>query len=146
MAEKRPKKTATKTALATRVPSHGRGRLLLGGKPGNKGGGRIPSPVRDAALKQLTDRALIQRLGDWGAGESMLQFKKMDPETGEPIVECVPGAARDQIQAISRLMEYAEAKPTIEVNIGDRTENFVIYAPARAETAEEWLRRFPPPK
>jgi hypothetical protein len=34
------------------VPSHGRGALLPGGKPGNKGGGRTPSALRRKALKK----------------------------------------------------------------------------------------------
>jgi hypothetical protein len=37
----------------TRVPAHGRGRLLVGGKIGNKGGGRPPCAIKAACRESF---------------------------------------------------------------------------------------------
>ena len=51
MASKRASKNSEKNSdLKLVVPKHGRGALLTGGKPGNRGGpGRPPSAIREAA-------------------------------------------------------------------------------------------------
>ncbi len=45
-----------KSDLKLVTPDHGRGALLTGGKPGNKGGGRIPSAIRELCRGSFAER------------------------------------------------------------------------------------------
>lgn len=64
MATRKSRKTPTETApkTATRVPKHGNGALLVGGQPGNKGGGRPPEAFKAMLARLRESPALAQSL------------------------------------------------------------------------------------
>jgi hypothetical protein len=57
---------ATPPLPAMRVPRHGHGKLLLGGKPGNAGGGRHPEKVHEQLVEicGFTAEEMLLRLRD----------------------------------------------------------------------------------
>lgn len=73
--------------IVTRVPAHGRGALLTGGKKGNKGGtGRPPSWFRELARTKLERGALLEELA------KMAKSAVLEP--------------RDRIKAVETLLRY----------------------------------------
>lgn len=83
MASKRssnPRKTAQKSAPAKRKPKHGKGMLLTGGMPGNKGGTGRPPKAFKHFVKELTDDDTVRdrvRTILTDKGTSIKDFKAM---------------------------------------------------------------------
>lgn len=92
----------------TVVPKHGRGQLLAGGKPGNKGGGRRPSEVRQL----FRDDALVAREHIMAA----LDQKYVCPECKRP-----PMATDELIRAFSAFGRFGlgEAKGIDREQLGE---------------------------
>lgn len=62
-APKRPGKSPTKSAPAKRVPKHGHGALFVGGKPGNKGGGRKPDEFKQLCRALASGDMTVEQVG-----------------------------------------------------------------------------------
>lgn len=75
----------------------------------------------------------------------MQVFRGVDDKTGEPIVEDAPARIGDQIDAAELVLAYAHGRPTESIDVNEATFNFVVVAPKRAETVEDWMREYVDP-
>jgi hypothetical protein len=128
-----------------RVPEHGQGQLRVG-NPGNRGGtGRPPNAIRELAATIAEKHKLVERLGEIGGGDDVMQFKGVakDKDGNEiPVVDCAPARVGDQIDATELLLAYAHGRPPQSVDVtGDIEHTFVLRIPRRAQTAAEWLEQ-----
>ena len=116
--------TASSNSVVMRPANNG-GALLVGGKPGNKGGGRKPAAIRKKALRMLANRMhLIGSLADGVAVE-------FTDEGGTKLVSPKPS---ERIQALKLLAELGlgEMVSTSEVRDRMRRQLDVI------RTREHW--------
>lgn len=134
--EKPPAKAAPEAER--RVPAHGRGKLLTGGVPGNRGGGPPPSKVR-ADARQLFSEGLgelrrvarskkestrdrlraIDIAGKYGLG----QARGMDEEQFEATLVDLAGSVDARLKAV---MPREEAEKTLKAIFADWKETIRV--------------------
>lgn len=103
--------TATPNSVIATVPGKHGGRLLPGGKPGNRGGGRKPAAIRKKALKMLWERMdLIGHMADGAAVE-------FTEEGATKLVSPKPG---ERLQALKLLKEMGLQEAVSVAEIRDR--------------------------
>lgn len=120
---KRARKTSPKTSVALRTPIHGNGKLQIGGTPGNPGGGRPPSVIRERCrgsfdariplLEQFADGVATERIevplslvldyADCPQCKGKLASKKNVSSATVSIAGKASPRAKDRIVAISEL-------------------------------------------
>lgn len=128
-----PVESASPNTVVTR-PGRNGGTLLVGGKPGNKGGGRKPSQVRKKALRMLARRLpLIGHLADGVA----VQF---DEDGQTKLVSPKPG---ERLQALKLLAELGmgEQVAVSEVKERMRQQIAVLREELDGETFERVAKR-----
>ena len=92
-------------------PGKNGGALLVGGKPGNRGGGRKPAAIRKKALRMLASRMHV--IGSLADGVAV----HFDDEGGTKLVSPKPG---ERLQALKLLAELGMGDQVPVSDIRDR--------------------------
>jgi hypothetical protein len=104
------KKTAAKTAAVQLVPQPHGGALATGGIPGNAGGGRPPSIVRERCRRGFDRRIpVLEAIAD---GEPVQKMRLPDGEELEAVVSASPA---DRIRAMDVLGRYGLATGRLDL-------------------------------
>ena len=97
-----------------RTPSHGYGQLQVGGTPGNKGGGRPRSAVRDAALLAFDERIpVLEEIADDKKAKPADRIRAVDAlgkHGGAAKEEAIPSELvrllAEDVQAVARSTDF----------------------------------------
>lgn len=127
---------AKKTPAALVPQPHGG--ALRRGNPGNRGGnhrsGRPDLAFRERARYLLERARGLEVMGMIVSGD-ILEMVRAEGDT----IIYGPTRNADRIRAFEVLRDSAGFKPK-DAPDGDESQGFVILAPPKAKTAEEWLR------
>lgn len=114
-ARNKRKTTVKSTTAVAKIPQPHGGALNAGGTPGNPGGGRKPSIVKDLATAKLPRH--VETLDGIGAGISYITLIGKCPKCGHedtsaPLVP-QPVKPKDQVMAIGVLAKLADTKELV---------------------------------
>ena len=117
--------------MPEKVPQPHGGAILHGGMPGNRGGGRTPSQVKELASAKLPRH--VETLDGIAGGISYVTMREKcpkcgyeDPKTDLAFPQTVK--AREQVRAVEALAKLADPKELVITN--DRAASFFdcVYA------------------
>lgn len=139
MVTKAKRKKPDRKKLVPQAHSSGKtGAILQGGNWGNKGGGTLKA-YRIRAQHLLERAQALERLADIIEGNVFDYVPVNRGKEGVDLV-AVPAKVRDRILATERLEAAAGFSQRPQAPSAVAAAQFVILAPPKAKTTEEWLK------